>query len=202
MKLWHCLGSRSFRVLWALEEMELEYEIEVVRFPPRIFQKQYLKINPLGTVPYFVDGETQMTESVAICQYLVEKYNKNEFGVHCQEPEYGEFLNWLYHSEATLTFPQTVAMRYRILEPGKFPEVGDSYIEWYFARLRLLEEKIKGREFLCAGKFTIADIAIIYALYLGGVLGVTDRYSPELQDYLSRMKERPAFQKAEQTVGP
>ena len=196
MKLWHCLGSRSFRVLWTLD-----CEIEVVRFPPRMFQKEYLEINPLGTVPYFVDGAAHMTESVAICQYLVEKYGIKTagggLGIGVEEPEYGEFLNWLYHSEATLTFPQTVAMRYQILEPGKYPEVGKSYLDWYIARLRLLEEKIKGKEFVCGNKFTIVDISIVYALYLGGVLGVTDRYSAELLDYLERMKERPAFKRAE-----
>ena len=50
MKLWHCLGSRSFRVLWTLEEMELDCEIEVVRFPPRMFQKEYLETTPVDHI--------------------------------------------------------------------------------------------------------------------------------------------------------
>ena len=68
MKLWHCAGSRSLRPLWALEEMGLEYELEILTFPPRIFNKQYLEVNNLGTVPFLQDGETQMTESSAICR--------------------------------------------------------------------------------------------------------------------------------------
>ena len=70
MKLYHCRDSRSLRPLWALEEMGIAYELEDLPFPPRVFRKEYLGVNPLGTVPYFVDGETRMTESVAICHYL------------------------------------------------------------------------------------------------------------------------------------
>ena len=51
MKLWHCNGSRSLRPLWALEEMGLDYEVEVLPFPPRVFQRDYLEVNSLGTVP-------------------------------------------------------------------------------------------------------------------------------------------------------
>ena len=54
MKLWHCNNARSLRPLWALEEMELPYELEVMPFPPRFLQREYLEINSLGTVPYFI----------------------------------------------------------------------------------------------------------------------------------------------------
>ena len=117
MKLWHCNNARSLRALWALEEMGLEYELVVMPFPPRFLYKDYLKINPLGTVPYFVDGDTHMTESTGICHYLVEKYGKKEFALQPDHPEYGRYLNWLYHSDATLTFPQTLVLRYTRLEP-------------------------------------------------------------------------------------
>ncbi len=81
MKLWHCASARSLRPLWALEEMGLEYELEILPFPPRVFQREYLKVNSLGTVPFFVDGDTEMTESVAICQYLVDRYQRFDFGL-------------------------------------------------------------------------------------------------------------------------
>ena len=57
MKLWHCQDARSLRALWALEEMALPYELEVMPFPPRFLHAGYLEVNPLGTVPYFVDGD-------------------------------------------------------------------------------------------------------------------------------------------------
>ena len=76
MKLWHCHDARSLRALWALEEMNLEYDLEVMPFPPRFLHEGYLDINVLGTVPHFKDGDVHMTESTAICHYLIEKYKK------------------------------------------------------------------------------------------------------------------------------
>lgn len=49
MKLYHCRDSRSLRPLWALEEMGIPYQLEDLPFPPRLFRKEYLGINPLGT---------------------------------------------------------------------------------------------------------------------------------------------------------
>ena len=68
--LYHCDGARSFRPLWMLEEMGLAYELKMLPFPPRVFAKDYLALNPLGTIPYLIDGETRMTESSGICHYL------------------------------------------------------------------------------------------------------------------------------------
>ena len=72
--LYHCDGARSFRPLWMLEELGLPYELKMLPFPPRVFAKEYLAINPLGTIPFMVDGETKMTESSGICHYLGTKY--------------------------------------------------------------------------------------------------------------------------------
>lgn len=197
IKLWHCHNSRSLRALWAMEEMGLDYELEVLPFPPRFFQKDYLDVNALGTVPYMVDGETHMTESSGIPLYLVERYGKYEFGLKADHPEYGDYLNWLFHSDATLTFPQTIAIRYTILEPKErqLPQAADDYRKWFLARLRRLSAHIKDREYLVDGRFTVADIDIAYALYLGGLLGFSKDYEPHINDYLQRMKARPAFQK-------
>jgi hypothetical protein len=64
MTLYHCLDARSLRCLWTLEEMSIkDYKLITMPFPPRIFFKKFLKINPLGTIPYFVDGDVKMTES-------------------------------------------------------------------------------------------------------------------------------------------
>ena len=68
--LYHCDGARSFRPLWMLEEMGLPYELKMLPFPPRVFAKEYLAINPLGTIPFMIDGDTKMTESSGICHYL------------------------------------------------------------------------------------------------------------------------------------
>lgn len=203
MKLWHCSGARSLRPLWALEEMGLEYEVEILPFPPRIFNRDYLGVNSLGTVPYFVDGDTQMTESAGICQYLVDRYQQYDFGLRPEDPEYGAYLNWLHHSDATLTFPQTIAMRYYYLEPTPEKQaVADDYSKWFIARLRRLDEHLENNEYLVDQRFTIADIAVGYALYLGRALKLDARYKPQTAEYLQRLMARPGFQRADEQGEP
>jgi glutathione S-transferase len=198
MKLWHCNNARSLRALWALEEMGLDYELEVMAFPPRFLHEGYLEVNILGTVPYFVDGDAHMTESTGICHYLVEKYQQYDFGLKPDHPEYGNYLNWLYHSDATLTFPQTLFLRYTRLEPDETKAVvGADYRKWYLSRLRMLNARVADHEFLVADRFTIADIACGYALFLGQSLEIDKDYKPQTLDYLERLKARDGFQKAQ-----
>ena len=112
--LYHCRDARSFRALWALEEVGVPYELKLLPFPPRFLQREYLEINPLGTVPLLIDGETRMTESAAICQYLADRYAGPPLAVDKSEPAYGAYLNALHFGEATLTFPQTIVLRYGV----------------------------------------------------------------------------------------
>lgn len=195
--LWHCHDSRSLRPLWAMEEMGLDYDVHEMQFPPRINQPHYKDMNVLGTVPYFIDGDTHMTESTAICHYLVERYQQYDFGLRPDHPEYGDYLNWLYMSDATLTFPQTLVIRYSKFEPEtrKSPQVAEDYLQWYLARLRKLDQHILDREYLCAERFTIADIAVGFALYFGECEGLDRDYTPQVKDYLQRLKARQAFKK-------
>jgi glutathione S-transferase len=199
MRLYHCSNARSFRPLWTLEELGLDYELTNMPFPPRARYEGYLSINPLGTVPTFIDRELTMTESTGICQYLVDREAPNALRVDREEPAYGEYLNWLYRSDATLTFPQTIVLRYSRLEPEarRLPQAVEDYSIWYLSRLRCVETALaQGREYLCANRFTVADIAVHYALYLGESLGLHERYGPNCRGYLDRLKKREAFQRA------
>ena len=139
--LYHCVGARSFRPLWMLEELGLAYELKMLPFPPRVLAKEYLAINPLGTIPFMIDGETRMTESAAICHYLGTRYGPTQLVVGVEEPAYGAFLNWLSFGEATLTFPQTLVLRYGRLEPQerRSPQVAEDYAKWFLGRLRAVE---------------------------------------------------------------
>lgn len=197
--LWHCHYSRSLRALWALEEMGIDYDVVEMQFPPRKNQTGYKEMNVLGTVPYFVDGDTHMTESTAICHYLVERYQQYNLGLRPDHPEFGDYLNWLYMSDATLTFPQTLVIRYSQFEPEerRQPQVVEDYRKWYLARLRKLDQHMLDREFLCDNRFTIADIAVGFALYFGDCEGLGGDYTPQVQAYLKRLVARPAFQKVE-----
>ena len=198
LKLYHCKGARSVRPLWTLEEMGIPYELESMRFPPRAFREGYLNINPLGTVPTLVDGDVTMTESAGICQYLVDRYGPTDLGLAPAEKDYGTYLNWLHRSDATLTFPQTIVLRYTQFEPEerRLKQAADDYTQWFFARLRSVEQATADREYLCADRFTIADIAVGYALYLAETLGLRGGFKPNTEAYYRRLRQRPAFQRA------
>ena len=115
--LWHCRDARSFRPLWALEELGLPYELKLLPFPPRFHARDYLDENPLGTIPLLVDGETRMTESSAMIEYLSMRHGNGALSVRPDEAGYGAYLNGLLYGEATLTFPQTLVLRYTRLSP-------------------------------------------------------------------------------------
>ena len=171
IQLYHCIDARSFRVLWALEALTVPYDLHVLAFPPRFADPSYLEVNPLGTIPFLIDGETHMTESSAICHYLAEKYGKG-LSVAMNEPDYGRYLNFLHFGETTLTVPQTLILRYSKLEPldRQSPQIVEDYTRWFFARLKGLQAGLKGRTYLCANRFTAADISVGYALMLAEIM--------------------------------
>ena len=198
MKLYHCKGARSLRPLWTLEEMGLDYELETMPFPPRFLHEGYTDINPVGTVPYFVDGETEMTESAGISQYLVDVYGPTDLALTPGNKEYGAYLNWIHRSDATLTFPQTIVLRYTQLEPEerRLKQAAEDYTQWFFARLRTVEAALDGHDYLCADRFTIADICVGFSLYLADTLGFKDGFKPRTAAYYERLSARPAFQRS------
>jgi glutathione S-transferase len=199
IRLYHCTRARSMRPLWTLEELGVTYELVTLPFPPRVYAKEYLGTNPLGTVPYFIDGDVRMTESTGICQYLVERYGPTPLAVGREDPEYPAWLNWLHHGDATLTFPLALIARYSGLVPGTsaLPQVAADYTAFFLGRLKLAQNALADREFLCAGRFTIADVSVGYALHLAcDWLKLTDRIATNLLGYLERLRARPAFQRA------
>ena len=199
MKLYHCVGARSLRAVWMLEEMGLDYELVVLPFPPRVFKKEYLAVNPLGTIPFLIDGEARMTESSGICQYLGTVYGDGSLVVKPGEPDYGAYLNWLFYSDATATFPQTLVLRYTQLEPEerRQPQVAEDYGKWFKGRLKLIDAQLEKSDYLAAGRFTAADIAVGYALYLAKRLGLDDELKPQTRAWYERITARDAFKRAD-----
>lgn len=196
--LYHCSNARSFRPLWALEELGLPYELMMLPFPPRVLAPDYLAVNPLGTIPTLLDGATCMTESAAICQYLATRYGPTPLAVAPDEEDFGPYLNWLHFGEATLTFPQTIVLRYSLFEPPerRLPQVVEDYARWFLARLRGIEAALADREFLCGGRFTVADISVGYALMLGKYTGLDKSFPETITAYWQRLRQRDGFRRA------
>ena len=145
-----------------------------------------------------IDGETKMTESSGICHYLGTRHGPTPLVVGTDEPAYGAFLNWMYFSDATLTFPQTLVLRYTQLEPEerRNPQVATDYAKWFLGRLA----GGRGRDGECgdavAGRFTAADIVIGYALRLAENIGLAKDFGPNVAAYWQRLQERDGYQRA------
>jgi glutathione S-transferase len=192
------MSARSFRPLWALEEIGVPYELKMLPFPPRVFARGFKDVNPLGTIPAFEEDALFMTESSAICQYLAARYSPGVLDVAPHEADFGRYLNFLHFGEATLTFPQTLVLRYAHLEPPERlqPQIVDDYARWFHARLRTLAPLLAAQPYLCAGRFTAADISVGYALMLAELLDLSDGFAPSIAEYWRRLREREGYLRA------
>ena len=194
--LYHAFNARSFRPLWALEALGLPYDLKMLPFPPRVLAREYLAINPLGTIPALIDGDLRMTESAAICQYLADRHGPGTLSVAPGDPDYGAYLNWLHFGEATLTFPQTLVLRYRRFEKDRAPLAADDYAKWFLARARAVGPSLD-KGFICAGRFTAADIAMGYAFKLAGLIGLGDDLPDPAKAYWARLQDQPSYAKTQ-----
>jgi glutathione S-transferase len=114
------------------------------------------------------------------------------------EDAFGAYLNYLHFGEATLTFPQTLVLRYGRFEPEhrRQPGVAEDYTKWFLARLKTLEPVLAEQPFLCAGRFTAADVSVGYALLLAEHLGLALRFPKSVGEYWARLKQREGYQRA------
>lgn len=202
MKLYHCTGSRSTRVLWLLEELGLDYELEVLPFDPKALKSaDYLVISPFGKVPVLVDDTLTMFESVAIIQYLLEHYGGGRLRPPHESKHYGEFLSWLHFGESTLMQPVAQIAQHLFLLPEAERnkdrlEEGKRVFQHY---AKVLNDRLEGREYIVGDEFTAADIVIGYTLHAAAQCGALPDDLPALKRYYERLAARPAFKKATST---
>jgi glutathione S-transferase len=195
--LYTCARSRGLRATWAAEEAGVDIDLRILPFPPRYLAPEYMAVNPLGTVPMLVDGEAQLTESCAIAHYLATRSGFTDLAIAPGERDYAAYCDYTYHADATITFPQTVYMRFCLFEKDKgLQEAGLAYAKWFHKRLIKAEERLATREFLCADRFTVADICVGYALILAQSVGLDEGVPDSLKEYRSRLTARPAYQRA------
>jgi glutathione S-transferase len=198
--IFHSQNARSLRVLWVLEEMGAKADVKTLPFPPRKLQPEYLALNPSGTIPLMIDGERVMSESLAICEYLANKHGNSSLVVPPNDPERAPYLQWLWYGESTIMLPIGMISRVeRLKMPGPATDaiIADAS-ETLGARLNLLEQRLDGRDFLVAGRLTLADVSVGFALHVGTVLfGLGHLFGPRARAYFERLRSRPAYRRAE-----
>ncbi len=194
--LHHCEGARSFRCLWAAEEAGLALDLKMWPFPPRWLAKEFKDVNPLGTIPAWEEDGHLLTESAAICQRIAQG---TPLEIRAEERDYLPYLNWLHRSDATLTFPLTIVLRYTRLEPKerRLPQAVEDYKGFFLGRAKSIEEALSdGRAWLVGDRFTVADICVGYAVHLSATFGFDAELGPLTQSWYARLKDRPGFKSA------
>lgn len=196
--LYHCQDARSFRCLWALEELQLPYQLKPMAFPPRMHAPDFLQIHPTGTVPLLIDGDQTLFESAAILEYLACVHGPGSLAVTRDDPHYGAWLNWLHFGESSLTAPLATMLRYAFFEPEhrRQPAVVADCRVIYLDRLQLVARALQSHEYLVGDRFTVADISVGYAFMLARMLKLDEVMPPSLLAYWSRLQERPAYKAA------
>jgi glutathione S-transferase len=198
MKVYHCPHARSLRAIWAAEELGLELEVQPLGFPPRVREPAYFEVNPTGTIPTFLDGGVTLFESVAITEYLADKAGDTVVVVRTDEADWPYYREFLLMGEATLVAPLTQIVRYKVLLPEeeRLPRVANDGADIFIDRLKHVEARLDGREWLAGDRFTLADISVGYAVHLGELFRLRDRIPPRTTAYLERIQARPAYQRA------
>lgn len=179
LKLYGGARSRASIVQWYLEELGIPYEFIFLDLQAGEHrQPEYLAINPIGKVPAIVDGDFQLWESGAILFYLAQKYGNLPSSLE----EQAKINQWILFGNATLG-------------PGIFVEASR---EREMPKLMTpLNQILSKQRFLLGDEFSVVDVAVGSMLaYIPLMLKLDLSEYPAVVDYIQRISERPAFQKA------
>jgi len=185
------IRSRTFRVLWMLEELGEPYKFNAA--PPH--SDAVLALNPAGKVPVLVTAGEVLTDSIAIIQYLADRHARftARAGTIARAHQDG-FTNFLLDEfDATLW----MAARHSFILPAekRLPEIKPS-LRWEFARSqKTLVSRMPDGPFLMGEAMSVPDILLTHCLdwARGAKFPLTE---PRLEAYLERMHTRPAFRRA------
>jgi glutathione S-transferase len=178
---------RDIRLRWALEEAGLTYSVASTPFDDR--GPDHIARQPFAQVPFLQDGDVQVFESGACLLHIAEKSEK----LMPRDPQgRADTLQWLI---AGLNSVEMVSVPWWFIglsNPAANPLEG-----WMHARLARLEPVLAERDWLAAGRFTVADLLMADILRVPAVFRLLADY-PALHSYSGRALDRPGFRKAHQ----
>lgn len=188
--LHHAPKTRSFSMLWMLEELGEPYELNVLDLSKGEHRTpEHLALNPLGKVPAISDGEVHLAERPAICTYLADRYSLGTLAPALEDPRRGRYLQWMVYSTA-------------VLEPA----FCEKFFDWKGPDASIgwgsLERAVSGvraavdhDHFLLGEAFTAVDVMMGATLHFGVQFGALDK-GDAIEAYVKRCTERPAFARA------
>jgi len=199
IKLYHSRQSRSVRPRWLLEEIGAPYELVTLDMQKGEHKTPaYMKVHPHGAVPALVDGDLQLFESAAICAYLADKFPEKRLAPPVGTPARGLYYQWMVYAIATLEPPVIdVFMQTAMLpEAERSPAVLAAARKKFGDVATVLEQALGTRPFLLGEQFTAVDVMIGSTLGWAQMLGLLEG-KKTLHEYVQRLSERPASQKAQ-----
>lgn len=194
----HLRIGRSIFTVWLLEELGVDYELQVYLRDPATFRAppELKKIHPLGKSPVIDDDGQVIAESGAITSYLLEKFDKKH-ELHPSRTDiktWATFTQWLHYPEGSVFLPLLVKML--LLRSGHPHTVLDAYSA---AEIKLhldhINRQLADNSYILGEHFSGADIGITYVVSLAKRIGVLNDY-PTLLAYLERNTTRPAYMRA------
>lgn len=194
IKVHHLNNSRSHRVLWMLEELQLPYEIVAYqRDPATMLAPPSLKaIHPLGKSPVIEDGALVLAESGAILEYLAAEYGGGTFAPAAGTPEHIRYLHWMHFAEGS-AMPLLVLKLYLTRALQAPQPVLDRVNAQIAAQLDYLESSLVDSTYFAGETFSVADVQMSFPVIASASRGGLNESRPRLWAWLESMKQRPAF---------
>ncbi|NNL86979.1 MAG: glutathione S-transferase family protein [Myxococcales bacterium] len=197
LTLHHAPNSRSGRIVWLLEELNLPYDLNRMEFHPSALKSdEHRARHPLGRVPVLEDGDLTLFESGAIVEYVIARHGKGALKPSVDSPEFPEFLQWFHYCEGMVMPPMnTIVVQTILLPPERRNEEALGQAQRLLSKaLAPVDRALEGREYLI-GDFSAADIMLGHAVYMANRLGCVGDEMTNLKAYVARLEARPAFQK-------
>jgi glutathione S-transferase len=205
----HLNNSRSQRVLWLLEELELPYDIvKYERDPKTMLAPASLRaIHPLGKSPVITDGDATLAESGAILEYLVETYGKGTLAPAPGTPAYRLYRYFMHYAEGSLMPFLVMKLVFNRLKTGSpwlirpiarviAGTVSRRFLDPNLAsHVAFLGGHLAKHTWFAGDAFSAADIQMSFAIE-GVVARAGDGMPPPLPEWLARIQARPAYRRA------
>ncbi|WP_334188435.1 glutathione S-transferase [Noviherbaspirillum sp.] len=207
----HLNHSRSQRILWLLEELDIPYEIRrYERDRTTMLAPASLReIHPLGKSPVIVDGGLTLAESGAIIEYLVQQYGQETMAPPAGTPERMRYTYWLHYAEGSAMPPLLLKLVFDRIEKGPMPflvrpvaaaiarRAKSSFIQPQIERhLDYLEQELAHSDWFAGNRFSAADIQMSFPLEAAAARAGLGKSRPRLMEFLKRIHDRPAYKRA------
>jgi len=202
--VYHLSTSRSERIVWLMEELDLPYTLERHQREPTGAAPDALKeIHPLGKAPIIRDGDTVLAESGAIVDYIVHRHGAGRLAVPPQAPEYARYLYWLHFAEGSLMSLMLIALVLSRVPEGSASAAGTRVLARMKQMLAFVDAELAAGPYFAGEQFTAADVMMTFPFTTMRLFLDYD-LSPHsnILEYLVRIESRPAFQKAMALAGP